>query len=276
MFLIAVALALVIGTILGLLGGGGAILTTPMLVYAAGVEPRAAVAMSLFPVGVTSLAGLGVHARSRAVRWRVGGAFGIAAMAGAFLGGRLAGLVSARALLVGFAAVMITSSAAMFGKRERRDEATSGTRAISAASALGIGAAVGLVSGMVGAGGGFLVVPVLATAGRVPMREAIGTSLLVIAMQSLAGFAGHVMDVSIAWGLLLAMAAAMVSGGLVGAVLGRSISVAALRLAFAALVLAVGLFIFAKEVSWTAAVIAGGLALSLAFLVFYRSRVIAR
>ncbi len=245
--IVAAVLALVIGAVLGMLGGGGAILTLPMLVYAVHVEPRAAIATSLFVVGATSVVGAAIHARAGAIRWKVGALFGAAAMAGAFIGGRLAQLVPARVLLIVFAVVMLVTASAML----RGHAAPVGSlRPLALGRSLALGAAVGVISGLVGAGGGFLIVPALTLFGGLAMREAIGTSLFVIALQSFAGFAGHATGVPLDWMLIGVVTAAAVVGALGGAVLGRQISATSLRAAFAWLVLGMGLFVIGKQVSF--------------------------
>ncbi|MCU0688061.1 MAG: sulfite exporter TauE/SafE family protein [Polyangiaceae bacterium] len=244
MLVLAAALAAVIGVTLGLLGGGGSILTLPMLLYVLELEPRAAIASSLFVVGVTSLVGVVAHARAGRVRFRTGLPFGVAGMAGAFAGGQLAHHVPPTALLLGFAAMMILTAAAML--RGRGGPSAAPPRA-SLGKALGLGASVGLVSGLVGAGGGFLVVPALALFGGLAMPEAVGTSLLVIALQSLAGVAGHVTHVALDWPLLAALAGAAVVGSLVGTRLARHASPDVLRQAFGWLVLAMGAFVLTAQ-----------------------------
>lgn len=234
--LLAGVLSLLIGVVLGLLGGGGAILTLPILVYVLRVEPKTAIAMSLFVVGATSTAGSVVHARAGRVRGKLGAIFGAAAMAGAFGGGRLARFVPATVLLVGFALVMLVTALAMLRRTSRAAE----PRPLALGRLLLLGAVVGFVSGLVGAGGGFLIVPALTLLGGLRMREAVGTSLFVIALQSFAGLAGHVGHVTVDWPLATVIAAAAVVGAVAGAHLGRRVSPDALRRSFAWLVLAMG------------------------------------
>jgi len=181
-------LAVLVGVTLGLLGGGGSILMVPLLVYVAGVPTGRAITTSLFVVGVTSLAALLPHLRRGTVQWRTGLVFGAAAMAGAFAGCLVSGHLPGPVLLGGFAVMMIATAVAML--RGRR----AGAAVVSAhplARTLLTGVAVGAVAGLVGAGGGFLVVPALALLGGLAMPAAISTSLLVIALQSAAGFTGH-------------------------------------------------------------------------------------
>lgn len=262
MLILAAALSSLIGLVLGMLGGGGAILTLPMLVYVVGLEPKAAIASSLFVVGATSLVGTSVHARAGAVRWKIGSIFGAAAMVGAYVGGRLAHFVPSTVLLVMFGTMMLVTATAMLRGRKASEE----VRPMRLASALGLGGAVGIISGLVGAGGGFLIVPALTIFGGIAMREAIGTSLFVIALQSFAGFAGHVTHVHLDWTLLLTIAGAAMASSVVGARVGTKMSPTLLRQGFAWLVIAMGLFIFGKQLPPLVALLAG--AVSLLFVVW--------
>lgn len=262
--LLAALLSLGIGVVLGMLGGGGAILTLPMLVYAVGVEPKAAIATSLFVVGSTSLVATVLNARSRMVEWRIGLTFGAAAMAGAFGGGRLAAFVPATVLLLSFAGMMLVTAIAMLRGRTE-PSATGGRPELGRVVALGIG--VGLLSGLVGAGGGFLIVPALAIFGRVPMRKAIATSLLVIALQSFAGFAGHVGHAALNWSVIAVVTSASVAGMVAGTYVGRKVSANALRRGFAWLVVVMGLFVIAKQVSMLATVLVAAVTVTAILLV---------
>jgi uncharacterized membrane protein YfcA len=246
-FAVTVALAVAIGISLGLLGGGGSILAVPLLVYVAGLPATEAIAISLFMVGVTSGVGLVPHARAGRVRWRSGLLFGAAAMAGAYAGGRLAAFIPATVLLTGFAVMMFGTAAMMI--RGRRGDAPD--RPVPperpAAQIAPYGAAVGLVAGLVGAGGGFLIVPALVLLGGLAMPTAIGTSLLVIALQSLAGFAGHLTSTTVHWGLTLAVTAAAITGGLLGARLVDRIRPDRLRRWFGWLVIAMATLVLGQQ-----------------------------
>jgi hypothetical protein len=269
MLILAPALSLAIGIVLGMLGGGGAILMLPMLVFAIGVEAKTAIAMSLFVVGATSVVGAAMHARAGTVRWTTGGIFGITAMAGAFAGGRLAHFVPAAALLILFGVVMVVTGIAM--SRDEKVAARDGHR-LQVGRILGLGAAVGVLSGLVGAGGGFLIVPSLVLFGGLSMRESIGTSLFVITLQSFAGFAGHVTHVSIDWTLMLGIAGAAAAGSIIGASASKRIVPKRLRHAFAWLVVAMGLFMFAKQLSPALAIAAAVLTMLAVFLIRRKSR----
>lgn len=273
MLVLAAVLSLVIGLVLGMLGGGGAILMLPMLVYAVGLEPKAAIASSLFVVGTTSIAGMAMHARAGTVRWKVGGVFGAAAMVGAYAGGRLAHLVPGTVLLVLFGVVMVVTAVAML---KGRKDAPSELLALRVGRALQLGAVVGLLSGLVGAGGGFLIVPALTLFGGLAMREAIGTSLLVIALQSFAGFAGHITHVDLAWTLVLVITATAFVGSLIGAKLGAKVSPHGLRKGFAWLVIAMGLFMFAKQLPLGLALVAAALTLLAVLAVTHKAAASAR
>ncbi|MFD7687561.1 sulfite exporter TauE/SafE family protein [Streptomyces sp. NPDC059781] len=243
---LVLVLALLVGVSLGLLGGGGSILTVPLLVYVAGMDAKEAIATSLFVVGVTSAVGVINHARGGRVRWRTGVLFGTAGMAGAYTGGLIGGHIPDVVLLVAFAVMMIVTAAAML--RGRRDAGPGrAPERLPVGRVLLDGAAVGLATGLVGAGGGFLVVPALALLGGLPMPVAIGTSLLVIAMKSAAGFAGYLATVQIDWGLTLAVTGFAVVGSLAGARLAGRVPAHVLSRLFAWFVLAMGTLVLIQQ-----------------------------
>lgn len=228
---LAIGLAVLVGISLGSLGGGGSILAVPLLVYVAGMDARAAIATSLLVVGATSATAALSHARAGRVQWRTGGVFGLAGMAGAYGGGRIGTLVDGSWLLVGFAAMMAVTAAAMLRPRTPRGP-TPDRHRMPVWKILLEGVAVGVVTGLVGAGGGFLVVPALVLLGGVPMHVAVGTSLVVIAMKSMAGLAGYLSGIEVDWPLALAVTAAAVSGSLVGGRLVAQVPQERLRHAF--------------------------------------------
>lgn len=255
MFILALAFALLIGVSLGLLGGGGSILTLPILKYVVGQEAHVAIASSLFVVGVTSLASLYPHAKAGRVRWQTGLVFGAASMLGAFLAGLVAKKIPAEILLVLFAIMMVITAVAMLrGKKERASACSPDLDPTAAPPSLPIikvlleGLAVGGITGLVGAGGGFLVVPALVLLGGLPMNIAVGTSLLVLAMKSFAGFAGHASNVTIDWSVLLPITGMALVGSLVGARLVSKIPASTLRRAFGWFVIVMGVFMLAQEV----------------------------
>jgi len=247
--ILVLALSLVIGLSLGVLGGGGSILTVPILIYVAGFGPKEAIAASLFVVGVTSAVSVVSHARRGRVRWRTGLLFGAAGMAGAFVGGLLGGHIPGQILLIAFAVMMVATSVAML--RGRKKKGDGGAAPVKHELPLGRvlldGAVVGLITGLVGAGGGFLVVPALALLGGLPMAAAVGTSLVVIAMKSFAGLAGYLTSVQLDWGLVLAVTAAAIGGTLVGSRIAGRIPEDALRKAFGWFVLAMGTFVLTQQ-----------------------------
>jgi uncharacterized membrane protein YfcA len=244
MFLLVLALALLIGAVLGLLGGGGSILTLPLLTYVGGVEPRGAIAASLFVVAVTSAVALVPHARAGRVRWRTGVLFGGAGMVGALIGGQLAPLLPVRVLLIAFAALMVVAAIAMLvGRRARAP--LGGELPLGKVLALGV--AVGVVVGTLGAGGGFVVVPALVLLGGLSMEAAVGTSLVVIAMQSSAGLASHLRHVEMPWRVTLAVTAVAVCGSLLGGQLAGKVSATTLRRGFGVLVLALAAVMLVRE-----------------------------
>jgi uncharacterized membrane protein YfcA len=246
MTVLVVALAVLVGLSLGLLGGGGSILTLPILVYVAGMETKEAIATSLLVVGVTSAVAAVSHARAGRVQWRTGLLFGAAGMVGAYAGGRLAEFVPGGVLLGGFALMMIATAVAML--RGRRGGEQRGVQDVMPVGKVLLeGVVVGLVTGIVGAGGGFLVVPALTLLGGLSMPVAVGTSLLVIAMKSAAGLAGYLSSVELDWGLAAMVTAAAVVGSLIGGRLTSAIKPEQLRKAFGWFVLAMAAFILVQE-----------------------------
>lgn len=249
MVALAVVLAVAVGISLGMLGGGGSILAVPLLIYVAGLETKAAIATSLLVVGVTAAFGVIPHARAGRVRWRTGLVFGAAGMTGAYGGGRLAAFIPGSVLLVLFGLMMVATAIAMI--RGCRRCARTGVENVDGelpiAHVLVEGVVVGLVTGLVGAGGGFLVVPALVLLGRLPMPTAVGTSLVVISMKSFAGLAGYLATVEIDWTLAAAVTAAAVLGsGLGGRWAGR-IPQESLRKAFGWFVVAAGTFVLGQQ-----------------------------
>jgi uncharacterized protein len=246
---LGLGLALLVGLSLGLLGGGGSILTVPILVYGLGFDAKQAIAMSLAIVGLTSLFGALGHWRAGNVNLRVAAIFGAVAMAGTYLGARLAVFFSGATQLVLFALVMLLASGFMLRGRnpapaivaDRLDGASLARMPMLKIALEGL--AVGILTGLVGVGGGFLIVPALVLLGRVPMKEAVGTSLLVIALKSAAGFVGYLGQVEIPWDALLAFTGAATLGILGGTFLVRFASPAALQRAFAVFLVAMGMFI---------------------------------
>lgn len=241
------ALALVIGLTLGLLGGGGAILAVPVLTYITSLDPVQAIPTSLFVVGVTSLVSLTLHALKKRVVWRTGLVFGLAAMVGAFVGGRVGTYVPAPVLMFSFAAVMTAAAIAMIRGRRQAGDQQEQPRELPIGKALAIGTVVGLVSGFVGAGGGFLIVPALVLLSRLPMARAVATSLLIITMQSASGLAGYAVSTSLDWSLATAIAGLAVAGSFIGFWLSNRLPSQGLRKGFGFFVLAIAAVVLIKE-----------------------------
>ncbi|GAB2928077.1 sulfite exporter TauE/SafE family protein [Micromonospora polyrhachis] len=282
---LTVGLAVLIGVSLGLLGGGGSILAVPLLVYVAGLEAKEAIATSLLVVGVTSAVAVLPHARAGRIRWRTGLIFGLAGMVGAYGGGRLAALIPAGILLTGFALMMLATATAMIRGRRRAEGATAeATSELPLLRVVADGVVVGLATGLVGAGGGFLVVPALALLGGLPMPIAVGTSLVVIAMKSFAGLAGYLSSVQIDWGLAGAVTVAAVVGSLLGGRLAGRIPENVLRRMFGWFVVVMGVFVLAQQVPrpvlaspwlWCATSAVGGAAVALLACRIARRRPVA-
>jgi len=248
MAVMGLLLAALMGLSLGLLGGGGSILAVPILKYVVGFEAKEAIASSLAVVGLTSLFGAIGHWRAGNVNLRVALVFGAVAMAGTYLGARLAVFFSGSAQLALFAAVMLLAAYFMFRENgpdpaEEEPYGRSSGKRMSYTLIVVEGLAVGVLTGLVGVGGGFLIVPALVVLGKVPMREAVGTSLLVIAMNTASGFAGYLGQVEVRWGYLALFTVVAVAGGLGGTHLVRYVPQTALKKAFAVFLVVMGIFI---------------------------------
>ncbi|MFE6617123.1 sulfite exporter TauE/SafE family protein [Amycolatopsis sp. NPDC057786] len=247
--ILAAGFGLVIGVTLGLLGAGGSILAVPALVYGMGEPVRQAIPASLVMVGLSAMGGVVPRLRQGIVRWPIAGVFG-AAGAGATFGGAAVGrLVSAQVLLLAFAVVMVAAAARMLlGPTEPRGACTVSGGRVNWRSclprALGVGAAVGFLTGLFGVGGGFLVVPALVLMLGLDMPAAVATSLLIVTINSVAGLAAHwdavaELDYSVVAAFTIAaLAASVASGRLAGRVDADS-----LRRWFAYLVIAVAVFV---------------------------------
>jgi len=245
-------LALLIGITLGLLGGGGSILTVPAFVYAIGLEPKRAIAMSLPVVGGAAAVGAFQHWRRGGIALRTALPFGAAAMTGAFLGARLAGHLDGRTQLGLLGVTMLAAATSMLRSagRPAADTPVNPRPTAPAAQPMRgpwslplIGVGVGALTGLVGAGGGFLIVPALVILGGLPMREAVGTSLLVISMNTTAAFAGYRGTIAMDWGLVLPFGGLTAVGILVGAQLITRVPARALKIAFAVLLVLIGALI---------------------------------
>ena len=239
------ALAALIGLSLGLLGGGGSILAIPVFVYVLGFGAKEAIAMSFPVMGATSFVGAIGHWRAGNVDVRTAVLFGFVAMVGSYAGARLAVLVSGAVQLTLLAVVMLAAAASMLRTRpaisegEATGSENKGRRLVTVAIA---GVAVGMLTGFVGIGGGFLIVPALVILANTPMKHAVGTSLLVIAMNSASGFLGYLGQVPILWEFMALFTAVAIAGILAGTYLVRFVSQSALRRAFAAFLIVTGCF----------------------------------
>jgi uncharacterized membrane protein YfcA len=244
---LVLVLSILIGVSLGLLGGGGSILTVPILTYVAGMSAKAAIASSLFVVGATSAVGAVTHARRGRVRWRIGVVFGLAGMAGAYAGGRLAAFVPGQVLMIGFAIMMVATATAML--RTPRAVCPARSADLPLGKVVLEGSIVGLVTGLVGAGGGFLVVPALVLLGGLRMEIAVGTSLVVIAMKSFAGLAGYLGHVDLDWPLTLAVTAAAIAGAVAGGRLAGRMPPTMLRRVFGGFIAVMAIVVLIGELA---------------------------
>lgn len=248
-----------IGLILGLLGGGGSILSIPILVYLFNLDVVLASAYSLFIVGITSLVGAIPKYKEQLVDIRTGLLFGIPSVISIFVTRRWgihaipevlwqwdSFIFSRRLLLLGlFGVLMILASVSMIkGRSEtRKDPERNG-----ALLAIIEGLAIGCLTGLVGAGGGFLIIPCLVLLTGLPFKTAVGTSLLIIAINSLTGFTGDMFNYSMDWPFLLSITGLAVVGIFIGTSISQRISSAQLRLLFGWFVLIMGVWILIHEI----------------------------
>jgi len=253
MTLLGGALALLVGFVLGLLGGGGSVLTVPILIYALHVPVKPAIAMSLVVVGLVAFIGFLGHARQRTVSTRVALIFGPPAVAAAYAGARIARHVPPHVQLVLFALFGLTGSVLMFraamkmsGKPDTAPyEFRADTRTVVLLALEGIG--VGLLTGLIGVGGGFLIVPALVFVARLPMRLAIGTSLLVITLNALSGFAGYVGTVPIDWHLVAWFTSIAAVGSIAGTLISKQVPQKRLKEVFGVLLIGVSLYVLYRR-----------------------------
>lgn len=244
-FVIGLILSAVIGLSLGLIGGGGSILTVPILVYFLGVGPHEAVVMSLAVVGATSLFGSYLHYRVENVDLKGGMLFGSAGIVGAFAGSPLTKLVSPEVLLLSFGVLMLVVAVSMIWRK--RQAADAPARAPHPIQAILAGFGVGVLTGFLGVGGGFLIVPALVFFGGLSIKKAIGTSLFVIFLNCVAGLIGHLGRGSFDWTLTAMVMGLAVAGAIVGTMLSHRIAAHRLQRMFAVLVLGVGAFLVVKN-----------------------------
>jgi uncharacterized membrane protein YfcA len=257
--------AIFIGLVLGIMGGGGSILTVPVLVYLMGVSPVLSTAYSLFVVGSTSVAGAWSYFRKGLVSLRTAVVFLLPSLLAVFAVRRVLMPAIPHELftvgrtvftkdllvLVAFAVLMVVAATSMIRSSpagEVRAEELPTPAAFNYPLVLSIGLVVGMLTGFVGAGGGFLIIPALVLGARLPMKLAVGTSLAIIALNSLIGFAGDLSaGTPIVWPFITGFLAFALGGIVLGTYLARFIPGAKLRPAFGWFTLAMGTFILTKE-----------------------------
>ncbi|MCV2488555.1 sulfite exporter TauE/SafE family protein [Geodermatophilus sp. YIM 151500] len=249
--IVAVAAGLVVGALVGLLGGGGSVLAVPALVYAADQDVSQAVATSLLVVGITAVVALLPRVRAGRIAWRIALLFGAAGAATAFAGAAVNRLLPGEVVLALFAGLMVGAGVRML----REKPATGAACAVEdgrvdwrrcAPRTVAGGLAVGFLTGLLGVGGGFLIIPVLVIVLGLPMTTAIGTSLVVIALNSAAGFAAHAGEVTLDVPVTSAFSVAAVGAALAAGRVGSRLDTARLRRWFAYLVFAVAALVLAQ------------------------------
>ncbi len=241
--------ALFIGLSLGLLGSGGSILTVPVLIYLVGQDPKVAIAGSLLIVGIISIFSAIPYARQKSIDWRTVSIFGIPGMIGAIIGAWGANFVSDSMQMLIFSVLLLSASYLMF-----RPIDLEGNHQQRATYKIAIdGLLVGAVTGLVGVGGGFLIIPALVLIGGLSMRIAIGTSLVIIALKSFAGFLGylqvlHTLQLQIDWQIILAFSLIGIIGGWMGSKISNRVNQQLLKKVFASFLIIMGTFILYQNI----------------------------
>ncbi|UJB46047.1 sulfite exporter TauE/SafE family protein [Streptomyces sp. A1-5] len=239
--ILALLAGALVGLALGALGGGGSVLAVPALVYLLGFTPAAATTASLLIVTATSLTALYAHARAGHVRWRTGVAFAVAGILPAALAGAAAAHLPQAVLTLAFAVIATLAAVRML--RPARPSESTGDRRPRSAKAAGVGAGLGALTGLLGVGGGFLAAPALVTVLAFDMQAAVGTSLLVISVNSLASLATRAAStVTLDWAVIGPFAAAAILGAWDGKRLAAKVSGRGLQRLFALVLLTVAAF----------------------------------
>lgn len=262
--LIGYVLAVFVGITLGMLGSGGSILSVPILVYVMGIEPTLATAYSLFIIGTTSLVGGIQKAKQKLVDFKKVAVFGIPAVLSVFITRKIIvpsipdiifstenfTLSKSILIMIVFAVVMIFASVRMIKPLKQR--VISDFEKLNYYKIVFLGVIIGLVSGFVGAGGGFLIVPTLLYFARTPMKMAVGTSLFIVSSQSLIGFTGDIIgNQNIDWNLLQFFTLASIIGIFIGNFISKKVEDEKLKISFGWFVLSMGIYIIIKELFWS-------------------------
>ncbi len=245
--LLAIPFGLAIGAVVGTVGGGGAILALPILVYVLGQGVSSASTASLIVVALGASVGAGSQARDGQLCWRVALVFSVPAAFGAFAGTVANAAVDPQTLILAFVPVMLAASVLTYRRGDDRDATDGASDACpkpSVATAAGAGLAIGVMTGFFGVGGGFLIVPALTVLLGLPMRRAIATSLAIITLTGVAALISHLATgAEPDWPLTLVLCGAAAAGALAGSALGRRLPAARLAHAFAIVVAVVALFL---------------------------------
>jgi uncharacterized membrane protein YfcA len=259
--IIGFSAAILIGVSLGLIGGGGSILTVPVLVYILGVDPVLATAYSLFVVGSTSLVGAGTYMKKGLVNYKTALVFAIPSFIAVFLTRKFlvpalpdplftvgeAIITKNIGIMVFFALIMLAASFSMIKGKKGGDAAEEEEVKFNFPMIALEGSVVGVITGIVGAGGGFLIIPALVILAKLPMKMAVGTSLLIIAAKSLIGFLGDLSSQTIDWQMLLIFTSLSIVGIFIGSALSKKINEQVLKTGFGWFVLVMGIYIITKE-----------------------------
>jgi len=255
--------ALVIGVVLGLIGGGGSILTVPILVYLLAINPVTATAYSLFVVGFSSLVGAAKNFQKSRVDFKTAFYFSVPAFISVFSTRKFLmpaipeeifslsdfTLTRDTGIMLFFAILMLAAAASMILDKEKTFKDKENSGGVNYSALIPLGLVTGVITGLVGAGGGFIIIPILVLLAKLPIKTAIGTSLFIIAVNSLIGFLGDLGNIQIDWIFLLIFTGISISGIILGVYLNKIIDGGKLKKGFGWFVLLMGIYIIWKEIS---------------------------
>ena len=243
------SLASIVGISLGLLGGGGSILTVPILVYIIKLPPKLAIALSLGIVGISGLAGIFGHLKNNNVIFKISAIFGLFAALGTILGTKIAGQMTPNLQLILFAITMLAASFLMIRGR-KEDQPHNQKLNLNLKNILIVGTQalfVGILTGIVGVGGGFLIVPALVLLMKVPMKKAVGSSLVIISFNSLVGFFTYAKTIQIPWEFLAKFSSFSIIGIIIGTYFSTKVPQKKLKKGFGYFLIVMGIFVLGKN-----------------------------
>ncbi len=246
--LLIILMGAVIGFFLGFFGSGGSILALPALIYGLKIDPKSAIPMSLVIVGLSAIIGAFQQARQKAICYRVGLVFGSIAAVATFISAKLSIYVTGTQQLILFAVIMIISAFSMLTKKQTSEHSKNNACHLNPMITGGLGLSIGTMTGLVGVGGGFLIVPALSSWAGLTIRLAMGTSLFIIGLTAISGIFGYIGVADFHWSITLIFMTASASTTIIGVKIARQVSTENLKKGFAVFVMLIGFFLLLQNV----------------------------